>query len=47
MTFLDARITAVESGTVLPYVATADNGWHAVIVADRVGWVSGKYSKIE
>ena len=47
MTFLDPRITAVESGTVLPYVATADNGWHAVIVADRVGWVSGKYSKIE
>jgi len=42
-----ARITAAEGGTVLPYVATADNGWHAVIVGDRVGWVSGKYSKIE
>ena len=42
-----ARITAAEGGTVLPYVATAENGWHAVIVGDRVGWVSGKYSKIE
>ena len=42
-----ARITAAESGTALPYVATAGNGWHAVIVGDKVGWVSGKYSKIE
>ena len=42
-----ARITAAEGGTVLPYVATAENGWHAVIVGDRVGWVSGKYSRIE
>ena len=32
---------------VLPYVATAENGWYAVVVGDRVGWVSGKYSKIE
>ena len=37
----------ISDGTVLPYVATAANGWHAVIVGDRVGWVSGKYSKIE
>ena len=42
-----AQITAVKSGTVLPWVATAENGWHAVVVSDRVGWVSGKYSKIE
>ena len=42
-----ARITAAEGGTVLSYVATAENGWHAVIVGDRVGWVSGKYSRIE
>ena len=41
------RITAAENGTFLPYVATAANGWHAVVVGDRVGWVSGKYSKIE
>ena len=42
-----ARITAAENGTVLPYVATAANGWHAVVVGDRVGWVSGKYSRFE
>ena len=41
------RITAAENGIVLLYVATAANGWHAVVVGDRVGWVSGKYSKVE
>ena len=41
------QITAAENGTLLPYAATADNGWHAVVVGDRGGWVSGKYSKIE
>ena len=28
------------------YVATAANGWHAVVVSGQVGWVSGKYSRI-
>ena len=42
-----ARITAAKGSTVLPYVASAENGWYAVIVGDRVGWVSGKYSRIE
>ena len=41
-----ARITAVPDGTVFEHVATAGNGWHAVIVGSQVGWVSGKYSKI-
>ena len=42
-----ARITVVENGAILPYVATAINGWHAVVVGDKVGWVSGEYSMIE
>ncbi len=41
-----ARITAVKNGTVLPYIATAANGWHAVLLDSQVGWVSGNYSKI-
>lgn len=27
------------------FVATALNGWHAVVVSGQVGWVSGKYSR--
>ena len=38
------RITAVQNGASLEWVATAENGWHAVVVNARVGWVSGKYS---
>jgi len=40
------RITSVASGTALPYIATAPDGWHAVALSDRVGWVSGKYSQV-
>lgn len=39
------RITSVAPGTTYPYVATAANGWHAVDVGSKVGWVSGNYSK--
>lgn len=42
-----ARITQVRSGTVLGYVATAANGWYAVVVNGQVGWVSGQYAKKE
>ena len=40
------RITSLPDGTSLDYVATAMNGWHAVVVGDQVGWISGEYSKI-
>lgn len=39
------KITAVKPGTALPYVATAENGWYAVVVGREVGWVSGEYAK--
>ena len=42
-----SRITAAKSGDVFAWVATAVNGWHAVVVNGCVGWVSGKYSKVE
>lgn len=42
-----ARITSAKAGTAFTHVATAENGWHAVVVGSRVGWVSGEFSKIE
>lgn len=41
-----ARITAVAPGSTFPHVATAQNGWHAVVIDAKVGWVSGNYSKV-
>lgn len=38
-------ITQVADGTTYPWVATAENGWHAIVIGKRVGWVSGKYSQ--
>ena len=42
-----SRITAAKNGDTFVWVATAENGWHAVVVNGCVGWVSGKYSKAE
>ena len=36
----------LETGEVLEYIATAQNGWNAVKVGTQVGWVSGEYSKV-
>ena len=41
-----ARITQARPGMRLEYVATAVNGWLAVKVGDRVGWVSGDYGRV-
>ena len=40
------RITSVVPGTTFDYVASAANGWHAVVIGAKVGWVSGNYSRI-
>ncbi|MBQ6121906.1 MAG: hypothetical protein IJI59_09210, partial [Clostridia bacterium] len=40
-----ARITTVAAGTRFPYIATAENGWMAVVVGAQIGWVSPKYSR--
>ena len=42
-----ARITAAENGAHFPYIATAVNGWHAVLLDRQVGWVSGEDSRRE
>lgn len=41
-----SRITSVAPGTTYPHVATAANGWHAIEVGGRVGWVSGSFSRV-
>ena len=38
------RITSVPPGTKLPYIASAENGWVAVLVNGKVGWVHPEYS---
>ena len=41
-----AGITATKNGASFEWVATAKNGWHAVVVNGQVGWVSGEFSSI-
>lgn len=41
------RITQASAGQRFPYVATAPNGWHALEIAGKVGWVSGAFSQVE
>ena len=41
-----SRISSVAPGTTFDYVASAANGWHAVVIGAKVGWVSGNYSKV-
>ena len=40
-----ARITCVAPGMTYEYVATAANGWHAIVVGAKVGWVYGEYAR--
>ena len=41
------RITQASARQRFPYVATAPNGWHALEIAGKVGWVSGAFSQVE
>lgn len=36
----------VKKGTLLDHVATADNGWHSVIVDGEAGWIGPKYTEV-
>jgi uncharacterized protein YgiM (DUF1202 family) len=42
-----SRITQVNKGTTYNWVATSENGWHAIDIGDRVAWVSGEFSRKE
>jgi hypothetical protein len=41
------RITQVNKNAIYEWVATADNGWHAIKLQDRVAWISGEFSKLK
>lgn len=41
-----SRITAVKDGATFEWVATAENGWYAIVVNSQVDWASGKYSTL-
>lgn len=41
------RIFLVNSGRSFDWVATAENGWHAVRLDNQVGWISPEFSKVE
>ena len=38
-------ITSVSACASFPFVATADNGWYAIVVGGQVGWVAGDHSQ--
>ena len=39
-------ISSVKPGAKFEFVATAVNGWHAVKVGGKIGWVSGDYGRV-
>lgn len=41
------RITQVNKNALYEWIATAENGWHAVRLQNQVAWVSGEFSKIK
>lgn len=41
-----SSVALLSPGTVLEYVATAANGWHAVVYKKCVAWISGEYAEV-
>lgn len=41
-----ARISQAANGSLLDWIATAENGWHAIRTGKEVGWVSPDFSQI-
>lgn len=42
-----AKLGSAEKGNSFEWVATAENGWHAIRYKDRVAWVSGEFSQVK
>ena len=40
------RITQVNKNAMYEWVATSENGWHAIKLPGKVVWVSGEFSKV-
>lgn len=41
-----SKVSTVYKGAILEWIATAANGWHAVLYKKQVVWISGKYSEV-
>ena len=41
------RISQVNKNAMYEWVATSENGWHAIKISGRVVWVSGEFSKVQ
>jgi hypothetical protein len=39
-------LLVVKKGAMLDHVATADNGWHAVVAGSVSGWIGPKYTEV-
>ena len=42
-----SRIGSANSKDSFEWVATAENGWHAIKLQKQVGWISGEFSKVQ
>lgn len=40
------RLTALPQGTALEWVATAENGWYAVVYKKQVAWLDGQFAQV-
>ena len=41
-----SKVSTVYKGAILEWIATAANGWHAVLYKKQVVWISGKYTEL-
>ena len=42
-----SAISKANKNATYEWVATAENGWHAIKLKDRVAWVSGEFSEVK
>ena len=42
-----SRLGQEPKGAIFEWVATSENGWHAIVYKKQVAWVSGEFSKIQ
>ena len=40
------RILMTNKDKIYNWIATSENGWHAIDLVDQVGWISGEFSKV-
>lgn len=41
-----SKVSVAYKGAIMEWIATAANGWHAVLYKKQIVWVSGKYTEV-